>query len=133
VSSEGFRSYFASRWDGDMPFPAAHFYYDAVVLLAIGLQYAAAQGIVAPTAADVRRAVLASTAPSSELGRWRDLKAVMVRLADGTAVRYAGAAAEYRFDKYGAATHDIFDSWLVSNQDFQREGAFQARCLRQPK
>ena len=45
---------FSRRWDREAPFPAAHFYYDGVVLIAMGLAYAQAKSGVIPTDARSR-------------------------------------------------------------------------------
>ena len=44
-NEEAFGDHYARRWAGDRPFPAAHFYYDAVILLAMGLERVAADGV----------------------------------------------------------------------------------------
>jgi neutral amino acid transport system substrate-binding protein len=131
-NANAFRDYFAERWDGDAPFPAAHFYYDAVILLAMGLQYSAAQGSLTPTAAELRATILEMADSDHGRGRWDDLGHVMETLAEGTPLAYTGAAAEYEFDRYGAAFHALFDSWRVEKQGFVDEGTLQAMCQRPP-
>ncbi len=132
-NAEAFSDYFASRWDGETPFPAAHFYYDAVILLAMGLQYSAAQGHPEPTTDELHTQVLSMTKQASRLGRWDELEDVMGVLGQGEPLRYAGAAAEYDFDQFGAAKHLVFDAWRIEHQAYVSEGTLQARCLRQPK
>jgi ABC-type branched-subunit amino acid transport system substrate-binding protein len=128
-NADAFSNYFAKRWDGDRPFPAAHFYYDAVVLLGMGLTYASARGEPKPSAAELRDFVLEMTNEATEPGRWDELPAVLSTLRDATPLAYAGAAAEYQFDKYGAAKHLVFDSWRIEKQDYVDQGTLQALCL----
>lgn len=132
-NADMFADYFAKRWYGNRPFPAAHFYYDGVVLVAMGLRYAEAHGNTEPTASELHDAVVEMTNTATRRGSWRDLPEIMARLADGIPVAYAGAAHEYDFDKFGAAKHLIFDSWRIERQKYVHEGSLQARCLRQPK
>ncbi|MBN2196138.1 MAG: ABC transporter substrate-binding protein [Polyangiaceae bacterium] len=132
-NAEAFSAHFARRWSGDRPFPAAYFYYDGVVLLAMALNYVAASGDLDPRADDLHSGLLEMIEDASEWGRWDDLGAVMDEVSGGTPVAYAGAAAEYHFDKHGAAIHLVFDSWRIERQEYVDDGALQARCLRQPK
>ncbi len=132
-NSDAFADYFAKRWQGNRPFPAAHFYYDAVVLIAMGLQYAEANGNTDPSSAQLHAAIMEMTSTATERGSWRDLPEVMRMLSEGKPVAYAGAAHEYNFDRFGSAKHLIFDSWRIHKQEYVREGSLQARCLRQPK
>lgn len=128
TNAQAFRKYFASRWDGDLPFPAAHFYYDAVILLAMGLEYAAQQGQSPPTAREFHGAVLEMTTQADERGRWDQLEASMDSIRQGHPLAYTGAAAEYQFDRYGAARHVVFDSWRIWKRDYTDEGALWADC-----
>jgi neutral amino acid transport system substrate-binding protein len=52
----------------------------------------------------------------------------MTEIRLGTAVRYVGAASEYEFDRYGAAQHTVFDTWMISNDGFVETGTFEAVC-----
>ena len=128
ANAAAFREHFAKRWDGDQPFPAAHFYYDAVLLIAMGLNYAAAKGDDSPSAAELHARILEMTNDAEARGRWNDLEASFEQLAQGTPLSFVGAAAEYEFDRYGAAEHLIFDAWSVSDQRYVEQGTFQTEC-----
>jgi ABC-type branched-subunit amino acid transport system substrate-binding protein len=132
ANADAFRRYYQQRWDGDSPFPQAHFYYDAVVLIAMGLQYAAAQHMPKPRAYQLQAAVLEMTEQPTKQGRWRDLRSVFATLAEGKPLGYAGAAAEYEFDQFGAAEHVVFNSWHVEEGVFTDDGTFRARCQLNP-
>ena len=66
-------------------------------------------------------------------GRWNELETVFETLAEGTPVRYVGAAAEYEFDQYGAAVHQLFDTWRVKDVSYLAEETLQVRCVRQER
>jgi neutral amino acid transport system substrate-binding protein len=132
TNAERFADYFAERWGGNRPFPAAHFYYDAVVILAMGLNYARATGAAEPSTAELHQAVLDVFAAGSR-ANWRDLPKLLDSLSSGRATALVGAAAAYEFDRYGAARHLIFDAWRIADRRFVHERTLQARCLRQPK
>lgn len=127
-NAEAFRAYFAQRWDGDEPFPAAYFYYDAIVLLAMGLDYAAAHGKEAPSAKELHSAILEMTETATSRRRWDDLSSVFAEASEGTPVSYVGAAAEYQFDRWGAAIHPNFDSWRVKGLAYIAEETLRVRC-----
>jgi neutral amino acid transport system substrate-binding protein len=125
-----FSEHFAARWDGAEAFPASHFYYDAVVLLALGLEYALARDGKLPSPTRLRAYLRELGESESETGSWTDLGRSLERLRAGTKLRYVGAAAEYRFDEYGEAEHAIFDVWRVSKKSFTESGSLTARCPR---
>lgn len=132
-NARAFADYFAARWGGNRPFPAAHFYYDAVLLLAMGLTYAGAEPGQDVTAAELHEAVLALGDATLRRGKWDELSRLLPRLRAGEPMALVGAAATYDFERYGAAKHLIFDSWRIAQGQFVHEGTLQARCLRQPK
>lgn len=132
-NADAFKQHFAARWDGEVPFPAAYYYYDAVVLLAMGLEYAAAQGKSAPKPTELQSMIVDMSNTASVRGRWNDLGTVFQTLSEGTPVGYVGAAAKYEFDEYGAAVHLLFDTWRVKDVEYVAEETLQVRCLRQAR
>ncbi|WP_437837835.1 ABC transporter substrate-binding protein [Sorangium sp. So ce1153] len=105
---------FSSFWDGEAPLPAAHFYYDGVVLIAMGLAYAQAKSGVIPTSGHELHAIIRElNDPAHEAASWRDLPAALTKLRAGIPLRYVGAAAEYQFDDYGANRHYFMQLWTV--------------------
>jgi hypothetical protein len=113
-----FIKHFSERWDGEKPFSASHFYYDAVVLLAQGMQYAIATQGTIPKPAALHTVIRTLNQLSNTAAYWYDLDAAMKELAQRKPRRYVGAGAEYEFDDLGAAKHRLFDSWTI------RKGAF---------
>jgi ABC-type branched-subunit amino acid transport system substrate-binding protein len=122
-----FGDHFEARWGG-RPFAAAHFYYDAVVLIAMGLEFALDKNGVTPTAAALQQTIRSLATPDAAAARWSDLKLALQLLRGGNPVRYVGAAAEYDFDEYGAAHHVVFDGWRVDDQRFVDDGSLKADC-----
>jgi len=66
--------------------------------------------------------------PDSQPARWGDLGGTFTEIKLGTDVRYVGAAAEYKFDSYGAAQHVVFDTWTISDDRFLDNGSLRAEC-----
>lgn len=132
-NARAFQAHFASRWDGDLPFPAAHYYYDALVLLAMGLEYSAAVGDSDPSPAQLHANILEMTNEAETRGRWDDLGSVFAALSEGVPVAYVGAAAEYEFDEFGAAQHQLFDTWRVKDVNYVAEQTLQIRCTAQER
>ena len=127
-NAETFSKYYSARWDGDHPFPAANFYYDAILLLAMGLQYELNAGNASPKAIDVREAIQELSADSSPFESWEALATILEKLGDGTKVALKGTAAEYRFDRYGAAVHTVLGSWRVEGLGYVDEINVHTRC-----
>ncbi|WP_438007537.1 ABC transporter substrate-binding protein [Sorangium sp. So ce321] len=117
-NAEAFIGHFSRRW-GEAPLPAAHFYYDGVVLIAMGLAYAqATSGALPSSAYELKNILRELSSPDHEAASWRDLGAAMAKLRAGSPVRYVGAAAEYEFDEYGANQHDFMQTWTVDGDAF---------------
>ncbi|WP_438027681.1 ABC transporter substrate-binding protein [Sorangium sp. So ce233] len=118
-NAAAFIDHFSRRWDGEAPLPAAHFYYDGVVLIAMGLVYAQATGKEMPLSGyELQKVIRELNRPENEDAPWWDLNAAMAKLRAGTRVRYVGAAAEYEFDEYGASIHHFMQQWTIRGQAF---------------
>lgn len=110
---------FSRRWNNEVPFPAAHFYYDGVVLIAMGLVYAqATRGAIPSSGRALQEIIRELNSPDHDVASWRDLKAAMEALRAGIPLRYVGAAAEYEFDEYGANQHRFLQEWTVDGDAF---------------
>lgn len=123
-----FSNHFAARWSGTQPFPASRLYYDAVVLLAMGMRYAVATTGKVPAAPELHRIILQLNDAANPPARWDELEAAFSELASGKKLRFIGAGAEYSFDRYGAAQHVVFDTWTVAAQSFVDTGSYYAKC-----
>ncbi|WP_437677791.1 ABC transporter substrate-binding protein [Sorangium sp. So ce131] len=118
-NAAAFSDYFSSRWSGETPFPAAHFYYDGVVLIAMGLAFAQATRGATPTSGyELQRVIRELNSPGHDVASWRDLKTAMAKLREGIPLRYVGAAAEYEFDGYGASRHHFMQQWTIDGDTF---------------
>lgn len=127
-NARSFSQHFADHWQGDRPFSAANYYYDAVVLLALGLERSLGQSGTLPTPRQLRDHIRALGDPEAEPVRWNDLRGPLTEVRLGSQVRYVGAAAEYEFDAYGAAQHTVFDTWAIVNDGFADTGTVRAVC-----
>ncbi|XXT20926.1 ABC transporter substrate-binding protein [Sorangium sp. So ce429] len=118
-NAAAFIEHFSGRWDREVPFPAAHFYYDGVVLIAMGLAYAQATSGEIPTSGhELQQIIRDLNSPANESASWRDLKTAMTKLRAGIPLRYVGAAAEYEFDEYGANEHHFMQTWTIHGDAF---------------
>ncbi|WP_438003752.1 ABC transporter substrate-binding protein [Sorangium sp. So ce321] len=110
---------FSRRWDGEAPLPAAHFYYDGVVLIAMGLVYAqATRGAIPLSGNELQGIIHELNSPDNEAASWRDMGAAMAKLRAGIPLRYVGAAAEYEFDEYGVNIHQFMQRWTIEGDAF---------------
>jgi ABC-type branched-subunit amino acid transport system substrate-binding protein len=128
ANSVAFANHFAEHWRGDRPFPAANFYYDAVVLLALALEQSVVEDGELPSTRKLRDRIRALGDPDLQPVRWGDLRGPMTEIRLGTPVRYVGAGAEYEFDTYGAAQHVVFDTWMIEADRFVDTGTLRAEC-----
>jgi hypothetical protein len=127
-NARAFANHFADYWQGDRPFAAASYYYDALVLLALGLtRGATAEGKLPGTRA-LHANIRALGAPDAQPVRWNDLRGPLTEVRLGSDVRYVGAGAEYDFDMYGAAKHTLFDTWAIDNDGFVDTGTINVFC-----
>lgn len=128
-NAKKFRMHFAQRWDGTTPFAAAHLYYDAVVLLAMGMNYGIAKNGAIPGAQALHRIILTLNSKTNPAAYWSEISTNLANLSEGKAYRYVGAGAEYEFDNYGAADHRVFDTWEIRDHKFLNTGAYYAYCV----
>jgi ABC-type branched-subunit amino acid transport system substrate-binding protein len=128
ANADAFSAHFADYWQGEQPFAEANYYYDAVVLLALGLSKGLSDTGELPDLKQLHADIRSLGEPEAEPVRWDDLRGALTEVRLGAPVRYVGAAAEYRFDRYGAAQHTVFDHWEVSSDDFVETGTFEAIC-----
>jgi hypothetical protein len=81
-----------------------------------------------PNAKALQRIIRTMNQSSHEPGYWYDLPSVWAALQAGRDTRYVGAAAEYNFDQYGAATQAVFDTWTIRDHAFHVTGNYFADC-----
>ncbi|WP_437675704.1 ABC transporter substrate-binding protein [Sorangium sp. So ce131] len=118
-NAAAFVEQFSRRSNGEAPVPAAHFYYDGVILIAMGLVYAQATSGTIPASGHELQAILRElSSPDHEAASWRDLTTAMTKLRAGIPLRYVGAAAEYEFDSDGASKHPFMQEWTIDGDAF---------------
>ncbi|WP_437533845.1 ABC transporter substrate-binding protein [Sorangium sp. So ce726] len=129
-NADAFTYHFSRRWNDEVPFPAAHFYYDGVVLIAMGLVYGyATTGQIITSGRELRQKILELNDPKNDVALWWDLNTAMAKLRAGTPLRYIGAAAEYEFDTYGASQNHIMQRWTIKGDKFVDGDPFDAKCV----
>ncbi len=128
TNASAFSKHFADYWQGDRPFPAANYYYDAVVLLALGLSKGLEEEGVLPSTKSLQQDIRELGDLTAEPVRWNNLREPFNEVRLGTDVRYVGAAAEYNFDAYGAAQQTVFDTWTIDDDAFVVTGTFEPVC-----
>jgi ABC-type branched-subunit amino acid transport system substrate-binding protein len=111
-TSDAFPAAFAERWDGDHPLEGAYFYYDAVALVAFGLERAAeASGHFAVE--EIRAAILDAAGPPGEPSRWDELPAALSRFHDGDAIYYTGLTGPMLLRPCGDRQVGASSTWQV--------------------
>jgi neutral amino acid transport system substrate-binding protein len=128
-TSRSFIRHYKNRWHGESPLPASHRYYDAVVLLALGLQRANSFGETDPSAQVIKAHIRALTRDDGEQTRWNDLDDALEAISDGEIISYQGAAGEYIFNRYGEATFALNTVFEIDDNEF-REIAHSECVLR---
>ncbi|WP_437670637.1 ABC transporter substrate-binding protein [Sorangium sp. So ce131] len=128
-NAAAFVAHFSRRWDREEPFPAAHFYYDGVVLIAMGLVYAqATRGEIPSSGYELQQIIRDLSSPAHESASWRDLRTAMAKLRAGIPLRYVGAAAEYEFDEHGENEHHFMQTWTIHGDAFVDLGPAPVTC-----
>ena len=128
ANARAFAEHFAEHWQGDLPFAAASYYYDAMVLLALGLTKGVSDAGTLPGTRALHADIRALGAVDAHPVRWDDLRGPLAEVRARSAVHYVGAAAEYEFDVYGAAKHSVFDTWVIDSDGFVDTGTVKAIC-----
>lgn len=114
-AAERFAEYYAENWQGQVPLKAAHYYYDAVLMLSLALTRAQAEGNDDPRPQELLP-YLVDQAEQSESIAWDSLAEGLELARKGIGSRYFGAAGEYEFNSRGSNVRTIVDTWIVSEQ-----------------
>lgn len=109
-----FVAHYSERW-GQLPLKSAHFYYDAVILLALGLEVAEAEGVHQPRPRELLEFIAEDKEGAKEVP-WDQLEEALERAENREPLRYVGAAGEYMFDDRGQNIRTIIDTWVVNGE-----------------
>jgi hypothetical protein len=129
-----FSSHFTEFGGDDRPMLASLFYYDAVVLLALGLTAAAADGQPNPTPVELRSYIRRIAEPPGKTVSWRRIADGLNWAGQGQDIAYSGAAAQYQFDErisgasYGLAQHPLIDIWSIEDFEFRYRATISVKC-----
>jgi ABC-type branched-subunit amino acid transport system substrate-binding protein len=113
--AEKFGAAFRSRWEGEEPLVASHFYFDAVI--AVGLATLTAQHRLGrePSPAEVAPHVLSVVRGPGTTVSWQRLPRAVELINEGAPIHYVGAAGRWAVDETGASdgTSAIFGFWRI--------------------
>ena len=118
--ADRFARHYAERWDVETPLGAAHFYYDAIILLALGLEEAAAAGKHQPRPQELLP-YLVELSSGDETVAWDSLDEGLALARDGVDIHYLGAAGEYSFNRRGHNMRALVDTWVIDGEHRFRE------------
>ena len=118
TDDNSFETHFAERWHGAKPLPAAHFYYDSVVLLALALESAAAEGVSSPRPHDVLPYMSAVTQVGGEELGWNRLEHALTQVRRHRPIQFIGVAGEYDFNSRGQNVRSMVTTWVIDEESF---------------
>jgi ABC-type branched-subunit amino acid transport system substrate-binding protein len=107
-----FPTSFATHWDGDDPLDGAYFYYDAMALVAFGLERAALADsqLGAPA---LRAGIVASTGNRGEAGDWNEIGVSLRRLHAGIDMNYSGLTGPILLQDCGDRRSGESSTWQI--------------------
>jgi ABC-type branched-subunit amino acid transport system substrate-binding protein len=107
-----FPTSFANHWDGDEPLDGAYFYYDAMALVAFGLERAilADPDIGAPA---LRAGIAASTGNRGVAGDWSEMADSIKRLHAGMDINYSGLTGPMLLQDCGDRRSGESSTWTI--------------------
>jgi ABC-type branched-subunit amino acid transport system substrate-binding protein len=111
-SSGEFPNAFAERWPGDHPLEGAFFYFDAVALVAFGLEQALRDSGEL-NAAVIGDAMLDVAGGPGEAARWNELPVYLPRMRDGDQIYYTGLTGPMLLKPCGDRQVGASSDWEV--------------------
>lgn len=124
--SETFIRAFSDRWAGDVPISECLFYYDAMALVALGLQEVSSP-ISTP---DLRSAILrVSRFPFGRNVPWYDIGSGLRQLSNGIDVNYRGASGSVDLDDNGEVAEGLVRAWQIAGESIVDGSIVVARPL----
>jgi ABC-type branched-subunit amino acid transport system substrate-binding protein len=111
-AASSFPTEFAARWLGDVPLEGAHFYFDAIALVAMALARLADSG--AQGSASLAAAIFESAAPPGEAVGWQEVELGLSRIREGQDMYYSGLTGPLLFTQCGARRLGQTQRWSIS-------------------
>jgi ABC-type branched-subunit amino acid transport system substrate-binding protein len=115
--AQSFDSFFQAR-SGVPPLAGAHYYFDAVVLLALALQEAIVQTGQFPSPAVLKDHMLNVTASGRTAVAFDQIPLALQLLAAGERIEYQGAAGFYVLNSLGDSTQTRGMIWEIAGSSF---------------
>jgi branched-chain amino acid transport system substrate-binding protein len=113
-----FPTSFATHWGGDQPLDGAYFYYDAMALVAFGLERAALADSQLGAAA-LRAGIAASTGNRGEAGAWNEIGVALQRLHAGVDMNYSGLTGPILLEDCGDRRSGESSTWQIHAGEIQ--------------
>lgn len=114
-AAERFARAYQERFQVDASLKAAHYYYDAVILLALQLQRAAVDGLTDPRPQELL-SYFTRQSEDPERIAWDSLDEGLDMARAGEPIFYVGAGGEYQFNRRGQNVRAIVDTWVVDDK-----------------
>jgi ABC-type branched-subunit amino acid transport system substrate-binding protein len=106
---------FAKRWEGDVPLEGAYFYYDAMALVAFGLQIASRDGLDQVSLASLETAILDAAAPPGQASGWDQIESGLKSIKAGATMYYSGLTGPMLLEDCGPRRTGIASAWTIDD------------------
>jgi ABC-type branched-subunit amino acid transport system substrate-binding protein len=128
--ADTFAGTFSNRWAGDLPLEETYFYYDAMALVALATQSAAARGGPLLTGTTIRDQLhpVSSTLEGHSVP-WYDLPHGLELLRSGEPIYYRGASGAVALDVNGDVAFGYAQVWVIQNDHIVNEELLLAMPL----
>ncbi len=105
---------FADRWLGDSPLEGAYYYYDAVALVAMGIEATAIDASGSLDLGNVNRNIRAVAGPPGQETDWNNLGAGLIGLASQAQYYYVGLTGTLVMSTCGERLMGMSSQWTIT-------------------
>jgi ABC-type branched-subunit amino acid transport system substrate-binding protein len=113
-TTSGFPEAFSQRWQGDSPSEGAYFYYDALGLLALGLEKTVPEPDGSLDVAKLEAAIQDAAAAPGEAVGWNEIELGLQRLRGGDDIYYSGLTGPMLLGSCGPRLLGATTTWQVA-------------------
>jgi neutral amino acid transport system substrate-binding protein len=122
----GYPKAFADRWQGDAPLEGAYYYYDAVALVAMGIEATAVDASGKFDLGALNRSIRAVAGPPGQTTDWNGLAEGLNGLANQTEYYYVGLTGTLVMSDCGERLMGMSSQWTIT------KGAITEVCSSPP-
>lgn len=112
---------FRARWDGLEPAPSTYYYYDAVVAVALALEYGRAEDFALPQGLALGDALRVVSAPGGRIVTWDQISEAFELVRAGEDIDYRGTSGALDFDADGDVGRGLVNVWQVVDDRIESE------------